>query len=447
MQAGMLTSRSDTGPASPESGRRGRRPNASPAIVTAMIGLLLILIPAAEPQPGDVYREFVWHSTSGRDWRVTDPAAVETFPRAAAFLPNPVRTIRVADLRGATRAELTLDRWNGHRGSINKRVRFNGGDWLDVPPVDVGGADLRPAFLMTQDNTTLEVPISQLVEGDNALEATCDEEGGFGWGQWGFYAAMLRVYYGRDSPGREPITGRITVPAAGDTLADDQVVRIDATAGFGVTRIDVLAEFEGYDVDGDGRWREWQSHWHQPSRGEPPVTTGHVGTLRGRPYELRWDTRWVPDQDGPVRLVARVRDSHGFWFVTDVVGGLTLSGRGVELLRPLDVPEDFGVREDRRELSCRFQPLERPEDVAEAALHFRSWHGYAGHHRPLDFNGRELPIRGNEHFFDYDRLPLPAGVLRGDNVFTVRSDTEHHQLEVLWPGPAVVVRRKPAGGP
>jgi hypothetical protein len=32
----------------------------------------------------------------------------------------------------------------------------------------------------------------------------------------------------------------------------------------------------------------------------------------------------------------------------------------------------------------------------------------------------------------------------GDNVFEVRSDTEHHMLEVLWPGPALIVRQHDA---
>ena len=393
----------------------------------------------ADPQPGDLYREFVWYSVDGEDWRVTDPAAVEKFPRASAFLPNPLRTIRVVDLEHATRAELMLDRWNGHRGSVNKRVRLNDGDWLSVPPVSGVSEDLRPAFLMTQDNPVIEVPLESLHEGDNTLEALCDEEGGFGWGQWGFFAAVLRVYYDRDAKGPDfAASGSVSVD--GQTLMPETTVHVKASAPRGVTRVDVLAECLDYDFDGDGHWRGWQGHWHQPSRGEPPVLTNHVGSLRAEPYRLRWDTRWLPDQTRPVRLVARVRDSHGYWTVTPLLDGLTLPRRGVTLIRPLGMDEDFGVREDRVELSVTL-PVPEGVTVDTAALHLRTWHGYAGHHEPLDLNGTALPVRGNEHFFDYDRLRLPQAVIReGENRLTFRSTTEHHQLEVLWPGPAIVIR-------
>lgn len=38
-------------------------------------------------------------------------------------------------------------------------------------------------------------------------------------------------------------------------------------------------------------------------------------------------------------------------------------------------------------------------------------------------------------------LSAPVGVLKqGENVFTIRSRTERHRLEVLWLGPALMVR-------
>ena len=66
---------------------------------------------------------------------------------SSAFLPNPVLTIDLPDLTGAVRAELILDRWGGHPGTSNKRVRFNGASWLHLPeppvldePVSAGGS-------------------------------------------------------------------------------------------------------------------------------------------------------------------------------------------------------------------------------------------------------------------------------------------------------------------
>lgn len=52
-----------------------------------------------------------------------------------------------------------------------------------------------------------------------------------------------------------------------------------------------------------------------------------------------------------------------------------------------------------------------------------------------------MPVDGKNHFYDYDVLSFPPTALkRGTNLFSMHSETEHHMLETLWPGPAVVVR-------
>ena len=82
------------------------------------------------PPPGSLYREFARHNGGNLQWRVTDRKAVEKFERAAEFLPNPSLEIEIADLKDAVRAEAILDRWGRHRGTINKRIRFNDQPWI-----------------------------------------------------------------------------------------------------------------------------------------------------------------------------------------------------------------------------------------------------------------------------------------------------------------------------
>jgi hypothetical protein len=108
--------------------------------------------------------------------------------------------------------------------------------------------------------------------------------------------------------------------------------------------------------------------------------------------------------------------------------------------------EDHGVRAGETK-DCFF---DLPSDtdvgqITEAAVHLRTWHGWDGHHDPIRINDHSMPIDGKNHFYDYDLLGLSPSVLRtGENVFRIHSDTEHHQLELLWPGPALVTRsRKP----
>lgn len=60
-------------------------------------------------------------------------------------------------------------------------------------------------------------------------------------------------------------------------------------------------------------------------------------------------------------------------------------------------------------------------------------------------NGHRFPINGQNHHYDFDLLPFPAEKLRlGDNIFAIESDTEHHVLEVLWPGPALILKYRDA---
>ncbi len=394
-------------------------------------------------EPGTVYREFARFNSGNIDWRVTDPAAVESFAEARQFLPNPKLHLEVTDLKDAIRAELMLERWGGHRGTINKRIRVNGNPWIPVPELQSAPAGMRPEQLYFQDNPVVSIPLDQLQEGFNEFEAGCDELGGFGWGQWGIYSLVLRVYY---PPGTKPsIHGQIVAPASGTQLQDNPTIQVQADAQDGVARIDVVAYYDGYDHDGDGVFQDWHHSRFQPARGLPNETQNHVGSLWSEPYELTWNTYWIPDQPtASIKLVARIQDARGYWTVTDPVEKLSLvrSDVSVKLYRTIDLTEDFGVRAGETK-QCQFQlpEAQRLAKVVDAGMHFRSWHGWDGHHEPLQLNDFRFPIRGKNHFYDYDLLRLPPEALRsGSNTLTIRSTTEHHQLEVLWPGPAIVVR-------
>ena len=393
--------------------------------------------------PGSVYREFSRYNRGDLDWRVTDPAAIQKFPQAQEFLPNPTLPLEITDLRDAIRAELLLERWGGHRGTINKRIRVNQHEWLTVPELQSVPAGKRPENLYFQDNPVIPIPLAQLREGVNVFEAACEEEGGFGWGQWGLYSLVVRVYYPPDS--QPSISGEILVPLRGATIRDHPDIRVQADAVNGVSRIEVVAYYDGFDHDGDGLFAGWHHSRFQPARGLPNDTQDHVGTLWKEPYELTWNTHWVPDQAPKfVKLVARIQDSRGLWTVTQPVEDLTLdrSDVSVKLYTAVDVPEDFGVRNGETK-HCHFElPPSTPLDQAvEAALHFRSWHGSDAHHAPLQLNDQQLAIHGKNHFYDYDLLRFATSGLRsGENTLTIHSATEHHQLEVLWPGPALVIR-------
>ena len=407
--------------------------------------------PTSEPPPGAVYHEYAL-MMHGNDWRVTDPNAVEHHENAADFLPNPVLELDVERLEGAMRAELLIDRWGGHVGTQGLQLRFNENAWIDVPLLATtpGGAD--PSCYLFQDNPVVEIPLEHLQEGTNTLEGTSGNQDchGFDWGQWGWYSAILRVYYDDRTP--HPM-GRIVSPEPGAALGENPVIEVEAydTTGAGIRRIDVLAYYEGYDEDGDGQFADWHGHLHYDD------LSGHVGTLvrpplQKTPYVIRWDTRYVPDQpEGTVKLVARIQDTEGRWYVTEAVEGLSLERENatVRLVPPQDVPEAFWVRDGGRSASRLHLPDDYdPARVEEVALHLRTWnghnHGTGTLARIGDWTGA-LP--GIDHNYAYTIYPLPPETFQpGENEVAFHSETHHHGVELLWPGPALTIRYREDGG-
>ena len=86
-----------------------------------------------------------------------------------------------------------------------------------------------------------------------------------------------------------------------------------------------------------------------------------------------------------------------------------------------------------------------PDDITEAELHVVAWTGGAGTVSDyFTLNGKHFPIaEGHDHTTVYSRLKVDPKLLRrGENNFVLRSDTKHHGIEIMLPGPALMVRLK-----
>ncbi len=391
--------------------------------------------------PGAVYKEFMLHNSGDRAWRVTNPHAKDS--GAKKYLPNPVLELEIDDLDGAIGAEAMLDRWGGHLHTLQPTIRFNQNEWLTLPP-PVKNGQLLPEDYYFQDNPVVPVPITHLKVGTNTIEGDCRHTKPDGWGQWGLYSLILRVYF---DPSRKPHErGRIMSPQSGDVLPENPKIRLDLNPEK-VRRVDLFAWYHGYDENGDGRFGDWHGGWFQPQRNTPAEWQDHVATLKAAPFEATWNTRWVPDQPaGQIQLIARIQGQNSVWFVTDAVDRLTLKrpNETVTLHRVQDFPPDFGVRVGQRK-SCVI-PLPDdfdPERIVEVGLHYRTWHGWDKHHEPYQLNDLVQAHEGKNHHYHYHIHAIPPGALRpGGNVFTIFSQTDHHMLEILWPGPALLVRQK-----
>ena len=392
------------------------------------------------PQPGSIYREYRI-ANRGDTWRVTDPAA--RHEGSKQYLPNPKLKLEITDLQGAARAEAVIARWGGHPGTSKKRLRVNGRPWIDIPEIATVTGPLRPECVMYQDNPVVPVPLEDLREGENIFEGTCSDQicYGFGWGQWGWDAVIVRVYYSDAKP--HP-TGRITGPTRGATIEDNPKLAAVAEGAAGIARVDFLAYYEGHDEDGDGVFRDWhhayQFNRRSPDGGQYPEISGHAGTARAAPFEVEWNTRWVADQTG-IQIVARIQDKAGVWFVTEPVRDLALSRTkyAVRFYKPSGVPERYWVRAKRSASSVVAIPETEPLDRAiQAVVHLRTWNGESEN---FSVNGSAAPIGGGNHVFADTSPGVAVDALnKGENKMDFRSETAHHGVEVCWPGPSLTVR-------
>ena len=410
--------------------------------------LLILAVPClvAQPEPGDVYREYALVPTDLPNydlyWRVTDPNA--TAAGAQEFLPNKEMTINVADLDGAIRAEIVIDRWGGHAGTYGKKLRLNSNDWVYVPDRELTKETAAAYCYLYQDNPIVDIPLEQVVEGKNTIQGSCEGQScfGFGWGQWGWYGIRLRIYYDSSKP--HP-TGEITSPRTGDTLEEYPTITVSAQSETSTIKsVNVIGYYEGMDVDGDGIYQEWQRRYSYAK------LDNIIGTDTEAPYELQWNTRHVPDQQpGEVKFLARIQDEAGYWSVTEIVDSITLHRDtvSVQMYKPRFVPQDFGVRNGQtRSAYTDIDSSNSFYQASEAFVHLRTWNGVGEY---FWLNDNKKSINGLNHRFDYQARDVSSEWLKyGANQIKFSSNTEAHGVEILWPGPVITVRynlNAPAG--
>ena len=106
------------------------------------------------------------------------------------------------------------------------------------------------------------------------------------------------------------------------------------------------------------------------------------------------------------------------------------------------LPDHFWSRADQPK-TCHIDLDVDPARIESAELHVVTWTGGAGTVKEyFKVNGVHYPVaEGVRHELVYSRLPVePRNLRRGLNRIELLSDTEHHGIEVIHPGPALAVR-------
>jgi hypothetical protein len=341
------------------------------------------------------------------------------------------------DLFALEAAEVALEMWGGHPGTARKRFTVNGrGRYRVTDPGTEGG---HCAYTYP----VVPVAVRDLVRGRNALQFVCERGSSF-WGHFIMDNACLRLMLSAEHPERRAVApleeARVAAGTAGDAEALDLALEIPAGAAAAARRIlgvEYIGRYTDYDDTGSGRGLGW--HGYTQDR----LARGHLGGSATPPYAARWDTSMVPDQQA-VALAARIRLDGGL-VVRTAVTSVRLPRRGARVLLAgcRRMPRPFWSRAGEVRLARIDLPVE-PTAIERAQLRVRIWDGGEGTvFDPFTLNGRAIEVTSRRAHHDLVSTAVavdPAHLVRGANEIRVFSDTEHHGIEVLLPGPALVVR-------
>jgi len=386
----------------------------------------------AQPQPGDVFREYLWTNKGG------DAGGALRVGGRFGYGGGPVVLPHEFDMESATRAEIVFEKLLCHDGTRGLAVSVNSNAWIEVPET-VGIPEPQWEY---QHHTypVAPLPFDHLRSDDEPqFRLRVSEEHTWNWPQHLIYGVHIRIYYDR---GNKPHPkGRLLSPSPGAKLGCNVELAAAANSSEGpIQRIDFLGSHEDVNWEGDGQYTQWHYHYVRAQ------FSGQLATATGSPWQAQWDTSWVPDQPKPFQVAARITDATGLTYFTEAVDGLTFDrgGFSVELCRPHDVPKEWVTRSGEK--SQKFRILGNLEKAVAAQMAWVSWS--PGYMHGISINGQEVFEREGPRYAYYaHRVWLPdLGVLRqGENMLTTALTPEYdgkmvHGMEVNWPGIMLLIQ-------
>jgi hypothetical protein len=343
------------------------------------------------------------------------------------------------DLALLESAELYAEIWGGHPGTANKRMSINGRSTYTLPEVGTSEGHCTHSY------PRIPLKLTDLVNGYNAVQFACDIGTGF-WGHYIVDNAALNVVLKQQHPfliqvGLADFDASIRAekhPTLEDTLELNLVY--PPTFANRISSVDFTGYYAGYDENGNGIEPDW--HGFTKNKGAVAI----LDKAMHPPFSIMWDTKMLKAQKNvAVHAVVHFRDIPNLVYKTPYTTGLYIPQRGSSLVTQHmaeNQPKPFWSRAGHQR-ECQIILAEAPDKIEQAVFHIVIWDGGAGAvQNPSCINGHTLPIVGSgAHDVIYKRMAIdPALLKQGENVITLLSDTEHHGIEVLRPGPCLFVR-------
>lgn len=296
------------------------------------------------PVPGDVFREYTW-ATPGNglsedflrvcgDGYYADATreGEDLFPKdyindGWITLPQNI------DLTDAVRAEVLVERMLCHDGSTGLAIKFNNGLWHAFPDAD--NIPKPQSEYLYHYYPIVQLPLNELKPGEksNKFRFTIDNTQRWGMPQNMVYGMVVRVYYKASKP---HATAEISSIKNGDDLGHE--VQLMVKSNSEISKVEYIGLMEDVNYEGDGNYYQWHYNYH---RGE---LANHIGT--SNTGNLVWNTEWVPDQNKPMQIAARVTNPDGIIYMTQAIQNLQLKRPyRVELCKPYNQPRRWATRE------------------------------------------------------------------------------------------------------
>jgi hypothetical protein len=397
-------------------------------------GLLL-----AQPEPGDLFKEFSWYNEPGdcqgalRVGGRLDYQLIENVQhyQGDGQIQPPFQVV----LEKAIRAELLVEKMLCHGGTKGLRVSINGHKALRLP--------LSPNIPWPESdyahhyNAILPIDLSLLKEGpDNTFMFEVDTAGHW-WPQNLVYGMILRIYY---DPALVTERTHIAQPKNGESIKEVQQIQVEIPAGENIEKVQLVGFYEDVDLEGDGLYTQWHYSYHKGQ------IYNHIDSSNESPHTLSWNTEWLPDQKEKMKLAAFVHRSDGYIYMSDAVEDLQLGNRdySVELCKPYRRPKHWFTRNG--EFEERFYIEGLPEKTKEARMVFRTW-------SPGYFNGIYIndflvfTKEGPKYAYYKHNVPLKEMhvLKKGENklktgLTPLYPEGMVHGVEVQWPGIMLLIK-------
>jgi hypothetical protein len=370
----------------------------------------------------------------------TELSLHKTFGKRSEAKANGLMLVSInEDLFNLNAAQLYLEMWGGHPGTSGKRFLPNGRQFYSVP--EVGTA----AGQCTYSYPVIPVKVHHLVTGTNAFQFACDRGSSF-WGHFIIDNAAVRCFLDPYHPdlaeaSLKEFYANPKLLNVGSVLKDITEVSISYPKNFekSIVSVDYFGRYLGFDDDGDGHENDWHGFTQKKQY------RNHIGSVSKPPFTVKWDATMVPSQPGPMAICAVVKLKDGFNYVTDTLDDLTFGSDRSRVLmyKCSSMPTPFWSRDSKENKAV----IELPKDISSirrAQLMIKIWDGGEGNVQdPFKINGHPYPITSRRAVHDVVFTVTdvnPEHLKLGKNQITLLSDTEHHGIEVLLPGPVLIVR-------